>query len=329
MGPLDPAVVSLAERLIADRWPGAGLVALRMLPGHSGLTVRVDIDGDPGIAVIKLCPPGRAPVGRHDILRQAVLVSELAQRGDVPVPEVLHLSDIDSPAAIFAWVAGEAIEPILDPEAGPLSAEIVAGRFHSCARALANLHSIRPTELKTAAGEKIWTPSDELERWQPVMSTTDKGLRRGADDLARALESSWPAPVEPALIHGDYRLGNVLCSGVDVAAIIDWEIWSIGDPRVDLAWYLIMTTPGDLPGAATPVSGVPAPADVVAAYEAAAGHPMTDLPWFNALSRYKMAATMGNNLQRHRTGRRLDPYQERLVDTIPALIEAGLNLLDS
>jgi aminoglycoside phosphotransferase (APT) family kinase protein len=88
-----------------------------------------------------------------------------------------------------------------------------------------------------------------------------------------------------------------------------------------------MSMPEDLPGIGTPMDGVVPPGEVLAAYEETAGHAVGTMTWFDAATRYKMAAIMGNNLRRHRTGRREDPYQERLVTVIPALIRSGTALL--
>jgi aminoglycoside phosphotransferase (APT) family kinase protein len=132
-----------------------------------------------------------------------------------------------------------------------------------------------------------------------------------------------PAAVAPTLVHGDYRLGNLICSGAEPVALIDWEIWSTGDPRVELGWFLVFADGANFPGVGREVAGLPSAEELVAAY-AADGRPVDDLAWFDALGRYKMAAIMGHNLRRHLEGRHHDPDQERLPDTIRRLIDTGL-----
>ena len=90
-----------------------------------------------------------------------------------------------------------------------------------------------------------------------------------------------------------------------------------------------MTAPEDLPGIAVQQPGVLTEGELLSEYEGAAGHEVRDMRWFDAATRYKMAAIMGNNLKRHRTGRRIDPYMERHVETIPTLIRRGLEGLAS
>jgi aminoglycoside phosphotransferase (APT) family kinase protein len=89
-----------------------------------------------------------------------------------------------------------------------------------------------------------------------------------------------------------------------------------------------MSCPEDLPGISTDMEGVLPVDDLLSVYEKSAGTTISDMAWFDAATRYKMAAIMGNNLRRHRTGRREDPYQERLVTAIPALIRSGSALAE-
>ena len=329
MSDIDPAVLDRAGEVVGTRWPGSGVTGLRLLPGHSGLTARAELSGAgaPPVVVLKMCPPGRQPEGRHDVLRQATLIQELSRVSDVPVPATLAIDRRDPPAVIQEWVDGEAAEPVLDMEPGTVEGPVIAGRFRAAAEVLARLHALDPAALVTTAGVAATSPGEEVERWLPTMRSVDPELARGAGELYEELMRDVPSILTPRIVHGDYRLGNVMCSGVAVAAVVDWEIWSVGDPRVDLAWFRIMTAPQDLPGMSTPQPGVPTAEGLLADYEAEAGGSVGEMAWFDAAIRYKMAAIMGNNLKRHRTGARHDPYQERLVETIPTLIRRGLEIL--
>lgn len=317
-----------AAAALTRRWPGTRVDAFFPLAGHSGLTLRADLSGDaaPSRVAVKLCPPGRAPVGRHDVVRQARIVRDLAGRAGVAVPEVLLIDMDEPPVTVFSWAEGEGAEPVLELAPGERPAEVLCARYRHAAHMLAALHAVPVSELSAAGGERRWAPVDELERWRPTMETVDPELRPGADELYKALAAEPPPAGPNVIVHGDYRLGNLLCQGEDVRAIVDWEIWSVGDARVDLGWFLIMSAPDDLPGVATSRDEVLPAAEVLGEYERAAGAPVSDMVWFDALARYKMAAIMGNNLRRHRAGRRVDPYQERLVEAIPTLIRRGLEL---
>ncbi len=327
----DPAVLDRATQVVSRRWPGAELLSLHSLTGHSGLTLRGVLKGSdcPDQVVLKLCPPGRDPIGRHDVVRQGALLGDLAVDGGVPVPEVLATDTDGSPVVILSWEVGEAAEPVLDMAVGDQPPDVLEKRFIDAARTLARLHQVDPESLPTTRGIRPAAPADELERWQPTMETVEPELRVGAEQLYARLADKAPAAAGPCIVHGDYRLGNILCDDEKVTAVIDWEIWSIGDPRADLGWFRVMSCPRDLPGIATAMDGVVPADDLLATYQATTGSSVGAMPWFDAATRYKMAAIMGNNLRRHRTGRRNDPYQERLVTVIPALIASGTALAEA
>lgn len=326
---MDPSIEMRVGRAVAERWPDAEVVQQRMLDGRSGLTVRADLVGAdaPDRVVAKLCPEGRPALGRHDVVRQTSITQDLADGPGLPVPRVLHTTDLEGPVAIVEFVEGEAAEPVLDLAPGERPVEVLQARARGAAALLARLHAVDPASLPSARGETPRSVVDELETWVPTMGKVPTELVDGADDLAAALRASVPAAVAPALVHGDFRLGNLMCRDADILAIVDWEIWSVGDPRIDLGWMFIMSSPLDTPGVVTSTDGLLPVPELVEIYEQAAGRPVPDLGWFHALARFKMAAIMGHNLHRHRSGRRVDPYQERLVDTIPALIRSGLAAL--
>ena len=191
---------------------------------------------------------------------------------------------------------------------------------------LASLHDISLERLGIDETEPVLSIADDLDRWSKTMDAIDPDLRPRAGELRDQLIDCLPAPIAPSIVHGDYRLGNILCSGTDLRGIIDWEIWSIGDPRIDLGWFMVFTSPEHFPGANYPAPGMPDEQALLHEYEAVRG-PIDEWPWFSAFGRFKMAAIMGHNLKRHREGRHHDPYQETLPPTILSLVDQGLEIL--
>jgi aminoglycoside phosphotransferase (APT) family kinase protein len=105
------------------------------------------------------------------------------------------------------------------------------------------------------------------------------------------LFATMPPAFPDAVCHGDYRLGNMLCDGGRVAALIDWEIWSLSDPRLDLAWFLFFTDEAKHPMASNPgPTGMPTAGALLDAYVAESGAEPANLEWFHCLIRYKEAA---------------------------------------
>lgn len=306
------------ERLRAEA--GAELTGFETLPGgHSGLTYKVTTTE--GAYVVKAVPEGRKPVGRHDMLRQARVMRALADTA-VPVPRIVAV-DEDEPAWFaMEFVAGQSLEPVLDdPPVEPGSA---AARMRRAAAVLPRLHDIDPGSVPGA--EPALTPADELARWARTLGAVPPELVAGSDRLLDLLGRRIPDPVTPTLVHGDYRLGNIIARDTEPVALIDWEIWSAGDPRVELGWFLVFADGTNFPEVGREVPGLPTAAELVELYRAG-GPALTDLPWFDALGRLKMAAIMGHNLRRHREGRHHDPDQEKLPATINRLIETGTALL--
>lgn len=286
---------------------------LEVLPGgHSGLTYTVKT-GD-GTYVVKAVPPGQKALGRNDVLRQAWVLRALAGSA-VPVPGVIATAE-----TWFAmeFAGGEAIEPVLDEHT--LGPELARTRMLEAARLLRLLHDAGPVP-----GEPPATAAGELDRWDRTMHAVPAELRPGAEDLLRLLAEDVPDDLPPVLVHGDFRLGNVLFAGARATAVVDWEIWSTGDPRTDLGWFLLFADHRNFPALGTAVPGLPSEAELLDVY----GGSVPAMAWFRALGRMKMAAIMGHNLRRHREGKHHDPDQERLPPTIAAMIRSAVDILRS
>jgi len=319
-------LVARVDRCVAQAGVGVRVGSVAPLEGgHSGLTLAADLvaqDGSTRRIVLKAAPAGRAGVGRHDMIRQARLFQALGAFQGVRVPEVLFAEEADPPFFGMEFLDGEAVEPILDDV--DLPAEVVYERSLRAADMLAALHA---GDAGTIGIEDPRSIEQELERWSRTMASVDPELVPGGDDLRQRLEDSVPDERPPAVIHGDYRLGNILCRGAQLLGIIDWEIWTIADPRLDLGWFLAHFDAGNYPGIGHVVDVLPRPEEVLARYEQASGRPVDDWPWFDAFGRFKLAAIMAHNLRRHREGRHVDPFQERLPPTIRHLIRTGAQRL--
>jgi streptomycin 6-kinase len=220
------------------------------------------------------------------------------------------------------FVDGEAIEPVLDEH--DLAADLVRDRMFDAVDVLRRLHQVDLSTVDLGAPEPR-SAVGELEQWRRTMYAVPEELRPGADELLRRLAEHVPEDHPPSLLHGDFRLGNVLYTGVRAAAVVDWEIWSVGDARIDLGWFLLFADHRNFPALGAAVPGLPAPTELLASY--VDGGPLPAMDWFHALNRMKMAAIMGHNLRRHREGRIHDPDQERLPPTIAAMISTARDLL--
>ena len=297
-----PEVATGVQEALARRHPGESLGELAVMPGgRSGLTYRIRAGSHE--YVVKAVPVDQRPVGRNDVLRQAVVLRALAGSA-VPVPEVVATASGHPAWFAMTLVPGESIEPVLDDH--ELPAELVRARMLAVAGVLRRLHDV-DTGALSLAPQPASGPAGELERWARTLRAVPEPLRPRGEELVALLARSVPDEVAPALVHGDLRLGNALCSGADLNAVIDWEIWGIGDPRIDLAWFLLFTDPAGFPGVGHPAVGLPQATELVQAYRGSDRDSDRDsdlgsaeppeLVWFNALARLKMAAIMGHNIK--------------------------------
>lgn len=319
----------LAERATdaAQSWaPGCRIGGLEVLEGGTvGLVYTGAVEDGPADhprVVLKVAPPGLPPVRNRDVLRQARCMAALAGAPGVGVPPVLFTDpgEPDEVPPLFAsgFVAGECAEPLLEAARNRRPDDIVRGRAFAAVRMLAALHQADPSGLGLS-DEPETSALGEVDRWTRTFETVPDEVRTGYRECADALRASVPAAVPAVVVHGDYRLGNMLSEGTEVRAIIDWEIWSLSDPRIDLSWFLFFTEEAGHPVAPGVDSGVPSDVELLAAYEEAMGRPTEDLDWFHALTRYKEAAAMAL-IAKHAAKRGDTDMLARFSVMLPALI---------
>jgi aminoglycoside phosphotransferase (APT) family kinase protein len=297
---------------------------LERLPGGvSSLTYSARMDDRR--VVVKVAPPGLAPVRNRDVLRQARLL-RLLTGTPVRVPEVLVEDAGTPPFFVMDFVTGESYEPALDVSPAPPTPEVVRARALAAAAMLAELQRVPAPD-----GEPELPLREELDRWQRLYATVPEELHHGQDELYRRLAASLPAHVAPAILHGDYRIGNMQFDGERLAAIIDWEIWSLGDPRTDLAWLITWLDPVQVfhehrsEADELAATGLPSRAALLAAY----GAEPPDMPWFEAYCRYKMASTTAVLVKHNRRSAQPMPHLDVAGTTVAAMIERGLATVDA
>jgi aminoglycoside phosphotransferase (APT) family kinase protein len=293
-------VEDLAERVAAataDWAPDATIGEIEKLKGgRSSLTFVTRVTGGPpehGRIVVKVAPAGLAPVRNRDVLRQARVLRALEGAPGVRVPLVLFEEPGDPPDVppffAMSFAEGECFEPTLDHADVLPSPEEIDARARTCARMMAALHAVRPDEVGLADEPEV-DLVEEVERWVRAFGTVDDDMKPGADDVADALRGSMPEAVPSTLVHGDFRVGNTLCEGRNVNAIVDWEIWARSDPRVDVAWFLLSSNALGHPSSIREAPGMPPDEELLAEYEKAAGVSVLDLEWFKAHALFKVAA---------------------------------------
>jgi aminoglycoside phosphotransferase (APT) family kinase protein len=327
----DPAVLARDLRARAQRVVGDGVVVGPVAPltgGASSLTFMTEVAGER--VVLKVAPPGLPPVRNRDVLRQGTLMRALAGRPGVVVPEVLF-EDAGTPPEVppfvaMSFVPGECVEPVL-ADRGVLPADEVRARSLDAVRVLAALHDLRPDGIGLGA-EPVVGLQAEVDRWTRAFETVPTDLQGDHLRCARRLSATMPSALPPVGTHGDYRLGNTLCADGRLTAVIDWEIWAVGDPRVDVTWLAFFTDEAQHPAApSTEPTGTPPVAELLDVYTAARGQALPDLDWFRALTKYKEAAATALLIKRGRRSAPLPDSLARMEPALPRLLDEALDLL--
>jgi aminoglycoside phosphotransferase (APT) family kinase protein len=284
-----------AEAVLAAASPEGELGDIVPLQGgHSSLTFWATWTSSPsatGKVVFKVAPAGLEPTKNRDVLRQARLQEALQGTG-VPCPAVIARHEGTPPEIppfyVMSFEEGDCVEPSGGGDDAPVPEQEVRPREMHAARILGLLHSLDPRDLGMGDEPEV-TPAQELERWSSSFEACDEDLKAGHEGVLDRLAEAVPTESRSTLIHGDFRLGNTLSQGNEVVSVIDWEIWARSDPRVDLAWFLLMCNPD--PELGRPLAaGMPGNDELLDLYQQHRGVEVSDMPWFEALVRYKQAA---------------------------------------
>jgi aminoglycoside phosphotransferase (APT) family kinase protein len=221
----------------------------------------------------------RRPVrddGVHVGIELEATVLRAAAEAGVPVAPVVasfgHDGPLGAPALLLGHVAGEALPQRIMREP---RFEVARRRLASqCGALLARLHAI------PAAAVPGLIATDPIERCRGVLDHL--GAANPAFELVlRRLELARPEPRKPGIVHGDFRLGNLLISERGVSAVLDWELVHVGDPLEDLGYLCV---PAWRFRGERPVAGVGGYEDLLEAYRAAGGGEVTlaELLWWQA-----------------------------------------------
>lgn len=158
----------------------------------------------------------------------------------------------------------------------------------------------------------------------------------GVDEVSRWLESHCPATFSPGIIHGDFHLANVLYdrSSAQIAAVVDWELSTVGDPLLDLGWLIATWPDEDGTGGTsivTPWQGFPTIEAVIERYGQCSGKDLASVEWYGVLACYKLGILLEGTQARAcagkapaATGARLHESAIRLFDRATRIMHQGL-----
>jgi aminoglycoside phosphotransferase (APT) family kinase protein len=326
------------EAFLDEHGIGEGRVEVeRIGEGHSNITFLVRRGG--ARVVLRRPPRPPLPPSAHDVLREARLLTGV-QEADVRTPPVLAVCDdesvIGAPFYVMEYIEGVVVTTQMPPALD--SPEECRRAGEELVDALAEIHAV---DWRACGLEGYGKPTGYLERqlrrfnglWEHNKTRELPIIQ----ELASWLAENMPESPESTIVHGDYRLGNVMLASdapARLIAIFDWELSTIGDPLADLGYMTVTwAEPGDPAdtsfaslSAVTRQTGFPNREELMARYEERTGRSMSALNWYQALALWKAAVFMEGNLKRFQAGASDDEYLGLFVEGVPALAEAALQI---
>lgn len=299
--------------------------------GHSNLTYRVT-DAAGRRFVLRRPPEGAA--GIHDVVREHRVAGALAGAG-VPVAPLLGVCTDDEvlgvPFGVSGWVDGHVVETPADADA------VLAGpaRITAAEQLVDVLVALHAVDVHAVGLGELLRPESYATRQLRRMGTLWERTRTRplaiVDEVRERLERGRPQAAAPGLVHGDYRLGNVMVDGAGrILAVLDWELATHGEPLADLAFLLGNWEEPDEGGRTvwmadppTRAGGFPSRAALVERYAARSGRDVSDLPYYRALSLWRTAVIAEGMLRRYTEGRMGDTAVDfdHLRERVPRFAE--------
>ena len=333
---------ALADWLDAER-PGllsGPLDATLITGGKSNLTYSVT-DGTAEV-IVRRPPLGHVLATAHDMVREHRVITALGPT-DVPVPETFALCEDDAvigaPFYVMERVSGTPYGRATQLESlGPDRTRVITERMIDT---LVALHSVDPVDVGLSDfGRPDGYLERQVRRWKKQLDSSRSRELDGMDELIARLESDIPAGGDATIVHGDFRLDNILVDddADTVNAVLDWEMSTLGDPLTDVAVLLAYQqlaetdVSAQAPGiVATMVTDAPnAPGyltrdAVLERYHAQSGRDVDDLDFHLALAFFKLAVILEGIHYRHAHGQTLGSGFDGIGDLIEPLITAGLH----
>jgi aminoglycoside phosphotransferase (APT) family kinase protein len=296
--------------------------------GHSNVTISVCRGGEE--FVLRRPPRGPLPPSAHDVVREARILSAL--HGSTRVPKVLAVAEDDgiigAPFFVMEKVAGHVITDAVPPEIDTPDARRQIA--YELIDALIEVHGVewRHTPLESF-GKPTGYPARQVRRFAGLWQLNRTRDIPEVERVERWLAENLPEQRDTTVVHGDFRLGNVMFAAaapVRLNSIFDWEMATLGDPLADLG-YLCMTwaEPGDPSygiadlGRVTRDPGFPSRDALISRYEDGSGRPATDMRWYSTLALWKTLIFMEGNYKRAASGSTDDPYLAGFGDSVVEL----------
>lgn len=324
--------------------PVTGDLAARLIAGGRSNPTYEVTDGSRSW-VLRRPPYGHILPSAHDMGREYRVLSALQDTG-VPVPHVVGLcTDADVLGAQFYVMDKlDGVTLRTQEDTARLTPEQRGELADAMVDTLVTLHEVDPA----AVGLADWGRPDgylerQLRRWRGQWEASMTQPRPEVEELLRRLSATLPSGSHPGIVHGDFKVDNVMVDREDptrILGVLDWEMSTLGDTLTDLGilcsfWDQEGEFFNPITNGATALPGFPSRAQVVERYAAARGIEVADLDWYMVFADFKIAVILegihARHLQGHTSGADFEgvgamvgPLLERAVDLASASSTPGL-----
>ncbi|NIJ11807.1 aminoglycoside phosphotransferase (APT) family kinase protein [Saccharomonospora amisosensis] len=329
----DPPGLDL-ERLRAhldSELPGlvAGPLSAQLVEGGRSNLTYVVSDGT-GRWVVRRPPLGHVLPTAHDMGREHKVLSALGPTA-VPVPPTRLLctdeSVIGAPFYVMDFVEGTPYRKA--EELAVLGERRTRHIADALIDTLGDLHAVDFASVGLADfGRPEGYLERQLRRWKKQLDASRSRDLPGIDTLHERLAARLPDSGSPTIVHGDYRLDNVLVGADDeIKAVLDWEMSTLGDPLTDLALLIAYAELSTLDvGVVSNVSaapGYPAADEVITRYTQRSGRDVSALNWYVGFAFFKLAVILEGIYYRFSQGKTVGEGFEAIGDGVPPLVAHG------
>jgi aminoglycoside phosphotransferase (APT) family kinase protein len=305
----------------------------RIAGGHSNLTYRVS-DAAGRRWALRRPPLGKRLGSAHDMAREHKVVSALGPT-EVPVAPVVGLCEDESvngaPFYAMEFVEGPILRGLAEAESFPAEADRRA-IGERVADTLVAIHAVDPDAVGLGdLGRKEDYVARQLRRWQGQWEKSKTRELAAIDAVHERLQARIPAQGPATIVHGDYRLDNmILTPEGEVAAVVDWELCTLGDPLADVGLLMVYwpergEDPVALGQPANLAPGFPTRAELRERYAERSGRDLAELDFFIALGYWKLAIILEGVYARYAAGQygKVDPGIEHFARLVERLAKAA------
>jgi aminoglycoside phosphotransferase (APT) family kinase protein len=327
---LGPKVGGLAGALRAEVIAG----------GRSNLTYIVD-DGQRRF-VVRRPPLAHVLPTAHDMAREYRVLAALQGTG-IPVPGVIALCEDESIIGarfyVMEWIDGHVVRDAL-PVEFPDTMATRQAMSSALIETLLQLHRVDPNAVGLGNfGHPEGFLTRQVRRWWQQWEASKTRELPSIEALRKRLDETVPAQSAPGIVHGDYRLDNVMYAPADptrIVAVIDWEMCTIGDPLCDLGLLCVYWADDESEAAARTLHGRAITVedgffkrkDLLRDYAAGTQRDLVSLDWYIALGAYKLAIIAEGITARFLMGMTVGEGFETMGEMVPAIVQGGLEALD-